>query len=123
MIGLWVYKGTVLRALFGAHRIPTHERELILHRYEGTNHQGQAKYRYFVVHGYAGMILTHKGFEAANIQINHMWASLSETHNKQEGHNWIAKYSTINPEDDSKPFIVSIEDTLNNLSPIILSIT
>lgn len=120
LIGLWVHNGMIVRALFEAARVPTHEHEPIFHRYEGPEvvHQGQARYRYFTVPGYAGMILTKKSLVAAGIPVEEVWASLHEGTNQQQATEWAAKYNTS--PGPVCPTLIRISDLLGGLPPIIL---
>jgi hypothetical protein len=122
LVGLWVYNGLVVRALFEAPTVPTHEREPILHRYEGPTivHQGQARYRYFTVPGYAGMVLTPKGFAAAGVPVHHMWASLSEATNSLAYQEWANNHDTH--IGGLAPSIVRLNDLLGGLPPIHLCV-
>lgn len=124
LIGLWVHDKVVLRALFEASVVPTHEREPILHRYEGPTivHQGQARYRYFSVPGHAGMILTNKGFAQVGLDLLHIWASLSQLTNVEAIKAWSDAYSLI-PISDSiapEPVLTQVYDLLHNFPPITL---
>lgn len=57
LVGLWAHDGTILRAYFEAPQIPLEHREIGYYRYEPALTNLRARYFYFWVPGYAGMIL------------------------------------------------------------------
>lgn len=106
LIGLWKDTNTneVIKALFKADVIPTHDKEVILHRYEGVTHQNHAKYRYFVVPGYAGLVLAPKRNDSSIVYTEHY---LIKTNKKNL------------PESLGTAEKIEIPDLLGNFEPIV----
>jgi hypothetical protein len=106
LIGLWKDSaGEVIKALFKADTVLMHEKEPIFHRYEGVAHQNHAKYRYFIVPGYAGLVLSPKHNNSDVIHVQH----------------YLVKPNSVNlPETVSTAEKVEIPDLLGNFEPIVL---
>lgn len=89
--GLWTLDDLVIKAFFEATKVPTHEGELILHRYESprVTHQGQAAYRYFTIPGMAGMILSQPGYKDARLRVIEAFHHLDKTTNWAKCNAWL----------------------------------
>lgn len=111
LLGLWRDPQTdeVIKALFQADRIPTHENEPILHRYEGVSHQSHARYRYFVVPGHAGLVLAPQHMGSGIMRVSHHLVRTTTT-------------DLTTPENEVEIDQVEIPDLLGNFGPIVLCI-
>ena len=113
--GLWVYNDIVIKAFFKAEEIPIQDGELILHRYEAANviHPSQAKYKYFTIPGYGGMILHRRGYEQMGLEIGKVFGYLDKQANMQALEQWQA-------DNTGSHDIVEVPDQLGNFSTMIL---
>jgi hypothetical protein len=121
LTNLWVRDGVVVKAFFEATRLPVHEGEPILHRYESATatHQGQGSYRYFTIPGFAGMMLSPAGFAANGVRLIEVFHHLDEEVNEEKLTAWL---DTLTPERRSELRIEYIADEFNQYAPVIVVI-
>lgn len=119
LLGYWEHEGVVLKAFFRTEALPTHEGEPILYRYEAphVSHQGQAKYRYFTVPGYAGMMLSQAAYTQVGLPIKQVFNHLQKEVNQRLFEEWKQQQE---PEMLEEYGIVEVPDRLGSFAPAIL---